>query len=986
MADELIPGLNIKVSVDGSAVAPQLAAISAQVKAAMNGMNASSSVTMSAEREMATASASMKNMGVVATDVGNKFKGMSSAMTNAGLALVGITTALAVFVKKTAENARDIENNALRLGVSTQEYQRKAFVAGAVGVDPEALIRAQRQQDVAYAAALRNSNSTQARNFSALGIPISANYRATHDIMAEAARAINQNPNDPATRAAFESTYGRNAMTLMPYMQMGQGQRSALEAQAPVQSQASLDANTKLARAMDELMAKFTVAASIVVSKLAPDIEDMFNSLVKDIPMLSGIVSEIGKVVDLILKIPAPLLIAGALLLKIAPAVSSMANWMSKLSPGGSTAMNSAATASGAAAGSAIGASTQQRGMTTASSVLPTDMIDPYKTEGLIGEYNARSEALSAINMRSVEAEQLLTAMIEKRKANEYALSAALQNRTFLTREVAAAQELEGVTSQQATDANISLKAADMEIAGAENALAITKERVREAAEALRAVDAENVAMSKSASIASANLTAELDAEAVSTRECAAAMGDLSAGEGSAAATAGALAAAEEGATVAATSCTDSLVALAVAAAPVTVVLAGIAAIWHEISKGIDIANGKYDIWLSKHRETDRITNFFKIALGLGRANEDYDAASDDSAGQYIEKGVNVNDNASLQKGILQLKALKERKDTALAMTHDDAMKAALEADLRGMNAHIEQYSNLLSDRGVSAEGSAPGTINTIQDGKAQADKLHVDAVRAENAYQQQINKTYADRIDSVNLIYNTEDLWHKKLATTYDQAGRLRLDIEGRVNKENEGFEKDQADRHVSGVQTIATKEAAIRAKWEDTIRNESDEAARQSDADQMNEELNTYKSQALAELDIDLKHHETAHTIKLNNIKSEGDLQIQQLERFKAAEDTLLGATVFNNPWIKSSLQALSQGPDFLGIGNGASNNLRNSVGIGANVTSMRAAPQKVDVTVHVAPNEGRFGSLLDTHVTATVGAIAQQVGSRLSFSRNG
>jgi hypothetical protein len=157
-----------------------------------------------------------------------------------------------------------------------------------------------------------------------------------------------------------------------------------------------------------------------------------------------------------------------------------------------------------------------------------------------------------------------------------------------------------------------------------------------------------------------------------------------------------------------------------------------------------------------------------------------------------------------------------------------------------------------------------------------------------------------------------------------------------------------------------------------------EHDDLKRQLLQQQLQADLDEYKSTAQQKLDLDLAHAKTAHDIKLANIKEEGDAQQRLLDRLRASEDTMLSTTIFNNPWAKSALAAMRNAPDVMQYGNAASNAPRSMMGMG-NVT---AAPIPVQVTVSV--QHGQLGPEIDAQITNNINTFAQALHHAIGYQR--
>jgi len=1061
------PGLNIKVNVDSSAVPGQLAAIQASIKTAQSQIVGSATMAIDSAMGAGFAKAQAgfsglnSSAGIAASGVntlGSALGGMRSHLLEAGVA-IGVLVGAFEGIIRIAKEAQSIQNNAMRLGVSTEQYQRMAGVAQQMGIDPEAYVKAKRTLEKQQQAASTDSTGSAAQAFQAVNLnPLAPNFRSIKDLPQRIMRYINEHPDDTSAIAASDTLLGRGSMSLRPLASMSDAEMKKAESSVTVQSPEVLAANAKLAKSMVELNEKFTVAAATVVSELAPDIEKLFGDITKGLPQLESLGSALVKVADVLVSIPSGLITFGAELYIIYKALNAFKGLATAathaLSPSVGTA---AATGEGAVIGAAVGGGLRQGSAEARTAAAVTqDRAITTRAAALMADTNATAaaNALTAAQGRLATAEAVATAAITAEEDAVAALNIAYDYEIDVqTKYIEQHMEMEALNEQRY--AGIALTIEQTAALNAQDAAAAAnaaEEEALMAAEEARAVATSTAAMATMANTAATTAdVAAAEAATVATSGFSVAMKGLGAsiaGLGTSlmamlpmvALAAVAFAAYEVYETYSDSmeKAQESAIGLTAATQAMSHNDALIASYDREISRLQTLNETLGDNTAARQANTDKINEtqaqkdaaedkkaLLTATQDKAKAEKAIEDSFHDGFGRNARKVadyaiiatqsiINPVNAALAWKDLHSLQAEDSKaRDAALAEyrasidpTNAKAFGqpisplAVLEGKLQDANNTLgATLANPNSSADKTAADAASKQSKEVLSAQSSTAKIQQDAAKVQLDYDCQINKVRADRNDADALASNNTNIQAKQLAMTYSQSDRLRITNAMRIADENTKFTDDQAHKTLAGFGAddsgigsavlgtldIAKGEADIRAKWASTISTEEDSAKRQSDESALSAELSTFKTNAQAQLNIALNHAKTAHDIRLDNIKSEGDESVRQLERFKSAQDTLLGITVFNNPWIKSTLQALQSAPDMLRTAGGASSAGRNLFNMGS-VTAMSTAPtQHVHVTVSVLPNDGKFGAAIDTHVTSIIGSIAQQVGGRITTGRN-
>ncbi len=207
---------------------------------------------------------------------------VSGAM--AGLSIAGIQQAIMGF----ARLGDEVNKSATRIGISTDEYQRIAYVAGQSGVAADQLGAAMGRLNKGIAEAASGKNQELAALLAKAGISMrgaNGELRAATDLLPEVADLFARNKNAAMQARMGNALYGKSWQTLAPLLNGGRKGIEELTARYKMLglniSKEAIEAGEKLGDQLDDLRLVTKSYSDVIASKLLPVLSPLIEQTIR---------------------------------------------------------------------------------------------------------------------------------------------------------------------------------------------------------------------------------------------------------------------------------------------------------------------------------------------------------------------------------------------------------------------------------------------------------------------------------------------------------------------------------------------------------------------------------------------------------------------------------------------------------------------------------------------------------------------------------
>lgn len=244
-----------------------------------------------------------KGKGIAET-LGNGLKtaakwgaGIVAAATTAGAAIVGMAT-------KTAANCDEIDKMSQKLGLSREAYQEWDYILSQNGANIDSLGAGMKTLTATMDKATEG-NKTAISNFKKLGLSVYDNTGKlkTQEQMFEETVTALQGMEDGTEKARLATElFGKQGQELMPLLNGEAGSVDELKNKAHelgmVLGDETVDAGVSFTDTMDTLKRAGTGLFNVVGGAVMPIVEQFANSIIDNMPMIQGIISQFVPIIQ----------------------------------------------------------------------------------------------------------------------------------------------------------------------------------------------------------------------------------------------------------------------------------------------------------------------------------------------------------------------------------------------------------------------------------------------------------------------------------------------------------------------------------------------------------------------------------------------------------------------------------------------------------------------------------------------------------------
>lgn len=328
-----------------------------QARMDASGVDKNSAEYRNLQREIITTESKLKTFKGQLKEVGNvklravseQFKQLGTNLTNAGQAMVPLSTAgaavagsLGILAVKSGQAADDLNTLSKVTGVSTQQLQLYKAGADLVDVSVETIAKSQQKLTKSMTSA-SGGTGKQAEAFKKLGVSVTnadGSLKSSDQVFNEVIKALGGVSNETERNALAMTLMGKSAMELNPLIEDGgktyeQLAQTMAENNLKFVDQETLDGANRFNDALDTLkasgLATLQTLGTQLASYLAPAMETIAGALEKVLGWLSQLSPQTLTIIGIIasvIAVIAPLLL---LLGKISFAISSITGLMSTL-------------------------------------------------------------------------------------------------------------------------------------------------------------------------------------------------------------------------------------------------------------------------------------------------------------------------------------------------------------------------------------------------------------------------------------------------------------------------------------------------------------------------------------------------------------------------------------------------------------------------------------------------------------------------------
>lgn len=236
--------------------------------------------------------------------------GILTAATAAGAALTGMAM-------KSAEAMDTIDKGSQKVGISKKAYQEWSYVLGQNGMDVSKLESGMKSLLSSMDAAAGGSSAATER-FDELGISIydtNGKLKSQETMLNETLHALAGMENGSEKARLATELFGKAGIELMPMLNNGADSMDELTARAHelglVVSDEAVDAGVLLGDTMDDAKQSFSAITTKLGIELMPMVQKALDWVLKHMPEIQGVVSEVFGVIGGVISALSP--VVGAL-------------------------------------------------------------------------------------------------------------------------------------------------------------------------------------------------------------------------------------------------------------------------------------------------------------------------------------------------------------------------------------------------------------------------------------------------------------------------------------------------------------------------------------------------------------------------------------------------------------------------------------------------------------------------------------------------
>ena len=222
-----------------------------------------------------------------------------------GAAAVGMaaTVGTAVFkaAQKTAEQADNIDEMSVKLGLSKKAYQEWDYIMSQNGVSIESMSTGMKSMTASMASLAEGGKKGQ-ETLAKLGITVDdLKSKSQEQIFEDSVRALQKMPAGYEKARLAQQLFGKQGQELLPILNATKGGVDELKKEAndlgAVMSDEAVASGAKLGDTMDALKKSATGIFNILGSALVPSVQNFADLLIKNAPMVKGIMETLAPVI-----------------------------------------------------------------------------------------------------------------------------------------------------------------------------------------------------------------------------------------------------------------------------------------------------------------------------------------------------------------------------------------------------------------------------------------------------------------------------------------------------------------------------------------------------------------------------------------------------------------------------------------------------------------------------------------------------------------